>query len=115
MSDALPDLRLASHTLNLLRGMDQRQRQMMELILRQQDLIARLERDMRDGFSLIDRDMRDGLSRSDRDLKEIKSEMVVLESRLLQIANEFRERNDPADEYERYGGSSNGLSNGTGL
>jgi len=113
VSDSLPDLKIATHTLNLLRGMDQRQRQMMELILRQQDLINRLERDMRDGFALIDRDMRDGLSRSDRDLKEIKSEMVVLESRLLQVANEFRDREDRlADHEERYMGLPNGSTGG---
>jgi hypothetical protein len=120
VSDSLPDLKIASHTLGLLRGIDQRQRQMMELILRQQDLINRLERDLRDGFALIDRDLRDGLSRSDRDLKEIKSDIVLLESRISQEIADLRDREQRLDDHEEWlsrleTGSANGPSNGSAL
>jgi predicted nuclease with TOPRIM domain len=78
MSDAstFEDDRLASHTLAYLRRIDRRQAEFQELVFRQQELISRLDRDMREGFSIVQRDIR-----------ELRSDMVLMENRILTRIN----------------------------
>ncbi len=65
--DALP-----SHTLAYLRQIDRRVQQLADLVIRQQDLIGRLDRDMREGFSVVQ-----------RDIGEMKGDLVLMENRIV--------------------------------
>ncbi|KQT86253.1 hypothetical protein [Aurantimonas sp. Leaf443] len=66
-----------SHMLALLRRFDLRQSQMLDLILRQQELLGRLERDMREGFDRID-----------RDVEEVKCDLVLAGNNILNRLSE---------------------------
>ena len=64
--------KVVDHTLEYLRRMDRRQSEFGEMLMRRQELLGRLDRDMREGFARVH-----------RDLSGIKSDIVVLENKLL--------------------------------
>ncbi|WAJ30694.1 hypothetical protein [Antarcticirhabdus aurantiaca] len=87
---AKPDEQLASHTLAYLRRIDRRQNEMVDLFVRQQELISRLDRDMREGFTEIQRDiagLRTDLANLRRDVHEVRSDIVLLENNVLNRVN----------------------------
>ncbi|MBO0902322.1 hypothetical protein [Jiella sonneratiae] len=81
---------VASHTLEYLRRLDRRQSEFSGLLLRQQQLIGRLERTMREGLVSVQ-----------RDLSEIKGDIALLENRILNRLNVEMELSDRLGRLER--------------
>lgn len=89
-----------NHTLAYLRRLDQKHGQLLELVIRQPELISRLERDMREGFILLQREMREGFTRTDRDLKEVKSDLVIAENNILNRLSEHYDTSIRLDAHD---------------
>lgn len=87
---------LASHTLTYLRRIDRRVDELTELFVRQQELITRLDRDMREGFSIVHRD----IANLQRDVRELKSDMVLMENRVVTAVTGDHFVNARLDEHE---------------
>lgn len=81
---------VASHTLAYLRKLDRQYSGLLDLVVRQQDLISRLDRNMSEGFDGLRREMTDGfdgvrreMHTLQRDVRELKSDMLLMENRIV--------------------------------
>ena len=98
MSDTEAPTPANSHTLAYLRRLDKRQTQLLELVIRQQDLIGRLDRNMREGFESLQKQtdgvygqVLGGFARVDRSFGEIRNDLITLENGLLNRSSEHYE------------------------
>ena len=91
MSDTEAPTPANNHTLAYLRRLDKRQTQLLELVIRQQDLIGRLNRNMREGFEGLQKQMQDGFSRFGRSFGEIRNDLITIENGLLNRSSEHYE------------------------
>jgi hypothetical protein len=89
-----------NHTLAYLRRLEQRHEQLLHILVRQQELIARLDRNIGEGFSSLERELREGLSRTDRDLREVRSDLVIAENNILNRIGEHYETSRRLNEHE---------------
>ena len=72
-----------NHTLAYLRRLEKRQEQLLQILVRQQELIGRLDRNISEGFASLERELREGFSRTDRDMREVKSDLILAENNIL--------------------------------
>ena len=80
-----------NHTLAYLRRLEQRHDQLLQILIRQQELVGRLDRNMSEGFASLERELRDGLSRTDRDLRQVKSVLIIAENNIINRIGEHYE------------------------
>lgn len=94
---------VASHTLAYFRRLDRRMDELTDLVLRQQELIGRLDRDMREGFGIVQRDgsnLRSDLQSVQRDIREMRSDMVLMENRVITAITSDHFASARIDEHE---------------
>jgi hypothetical protein len=98
MSDTEAPSPINNHTLAYLRRLDQRQGRLLELFIRQQDLIGRLDRNMREGFETLQKQMdsvtsqmQGGFARLERGFSEVRNDIITLENGILNRSSEHYE------------------------
>ncbi|BDA85069.1 hypothetical protein Sa4125_26110 [Aureimonas sp. SA4125] len=89
-----------NHTLAYPRRLEQRHEQLLQILIRQQELVGRLDRNMSEGFASLERELRDGLFRTDRDLREVKTDLVLAENNILNRIGEHSETSIRINDHE---------------
>ena len=80
-----------NHTLAYLRRMEQRFGQLLDLVVRQQELLVRIDTQVENGFAELTREMRNGFGRNDAALREARNDILLAENRNLNRLSEHYE------------------------